>query len=113
MSPSDTTKANDNTTKSRSQGQKTLKVNEENMALGNSSGTNKDQGKAMGLALSTNPSKAPASLTLQVPQPSFPPNYRPVGSSNLEIYKTVNLSGIRPIASNDIDDPESLMGYLD
>jgi|GEM_PF-5280857 len=106
MSPSDTAKANDSSKKS-------LNVNEENTGLGNSSGTNKEQGKAMGLALSTNPSKAPASLTLQVSQPSFSPNYRPIGSSNLVIYKTVNLSGIRPIASNDMDDPESLMGYLD
>lgn len=36
---------------------------------------------------------------------------RPITVSNLNIYDF--LMGGRPIASNDIDDPETLMGYLD
>ncbi|HEY9811667.1 MAG TPA: hypothetical protein V6D13_20255 [Halomicronema sp.] len=36
---------------------------------------------------------------------------RPITASTLDIYDF--LAGGRPIASNDIDDPESLMGYLD
>jgi len=38
---------------------------------------------------------------------------RPIGLSNLQFASTVNFSGIRPIASNNIDDIATLIGYLD
>lgn len=41
------------------------------------------------------------------------PNNRPVVASNLAIAKLGFLPGNRPIASNEIDDPEDLMGFLD
>jgi hypothetical protein len=38
---------------------------------------------------------------------------RPIGSSDLVISETYSVMGNRPVASNTIDDPESLMGFLD
>jgi hypothetical protein len=38
---------------------------------------------------------------------------RPVALSHLKISETYSVMGNRPVASNEIDDPEILMGYLD
>lgn len=67
---------------------------------------------------------------LQVRQTISVAGIRPIFASNLQIRDTISVSGNRPIfastlkiqqmlpgnrpvASNDIDDPESLMGFLD
>lgn len=38
---------------------------------------------------------------------------RPIVASHLKISEDYNVMGNRPVASNQIDDPVSLMGYLD
>ncbi len=38
---------------------------------------------------------------------------RPITASTLEISETYRVMGNRPVASNEIDDPTTLMGYLD
>ncbi|GBF80984.1 hypothetical protein [Aphanothece sacrum] len=38
---------------------------------------------------------------------------RPIMASHLHISETYNVMGDRPVASNEIDDPELLMGFLD
>ncbi|MEC4990288.1 MAG: hypothetical protein SAJ37_16275 [Oscillatoria sp. PMC 1068.18] len=38
---------------------------------------------------------------------------RPVAASTLKLSDNYKLMGNRPIASNEIDDPDALMGYLD
>jgi len=38
---------------------------------------------------------------------------RPISTSHLKISETYSVMGSRPVASNEIDDPEALMGYLD
>jgi hypothetical protein len=38
---------------------------------------------------------------------------RPIGASSLIISDTYKVMGSRPVASNDIDDPTLLMGFLD
>jgi hypothetical protein len=38
---------------------------------------------------------------------------RPIGASSLIISETYKVMGSRPVASNDIDDPTLLMGFLD
>ncbi len=38
---------------------------------------------------------------------------RPIGASSLIISETYKVMGNRPVASNFIDDPASLMGFLD
>ncbi|MGK7931464.1 MAG: hypothetical protein AB4041_08520 [Microcystaceae cyanobacterium] len=38
---------------------------------------------------------------------------RPIVSSHLQISETYTVMGDRPVAPNDIDDPATLMGFLD
>ena len=38
---------------------------------------------------------------------------RPISAGNLAISEVYTSMGNRPVASNDIDDPDALMGYLD
>ncbi|MDJ0679484.1 MAG: hypothetical protein QNJ18_06425 [Xenococcaceae cyanobacterium MO_167.B52] len=38
---------------------------------------------------------------------------RPITMSTLQVSETYTVMGNRPVASNDIDDPLTLMGYLD
>ncbi|TVQ45719.1 MAG: hypothetical protein EA365_07225 [Gloeocapsa sp. DLM2.Bin57] len=38
---------------------------------------------------------------------------RPIASRTLQISETFSVMGNRPVASNQIDDPKVLMGYLD
>ncbi|WP_013323236.1 hypothetical protein [Gloeothece verrucosa] len=38
---------------------------------------------------------------------------RPIAASHLVISETYTVMGNRPVASNEIDDPASLMGFLD
>ena len=38
---------------------------------------------------------------------------RPITLSGLQISETSTVMGNRPVASNEIDDPSTLMGYLD
>jgi len=38
---------------------------------------------------------------------------RPISVSHLKISETYSVMGNRPVASNEIDDPRALMGYLD
>ena len=38
---------------------------------------------------------------------------RPITLSTLQVSETYTVMGNRPVASNDIDDPLTLMGYLD
>lgn len=38
---------------------------------------------------------------------------RPVSGTTLKISETYTVMGNRPVASNEIDDPVSLMGYID
>ncbi len=38
---------------------------------------------------------------------------RPISLSNLQVSETYVVMGNRPVASNEIDDPITLMGYLD
>ena len=38
---------------------------------------------------------------------------RPISSSGLAISTTYSVMGNRPVASNEIDDSETLMGYID
>lgn len=38
---------------------------------------------------------------------------RPIALSHLKISETYAVMGNRPVASNEIDDPEALMGFLD
>ncbi|MGB3694775.1 MAG: hypothetical protein WA865_22930 [Spirulinaceae cyanobacterium] len=38
---------------------------------------------------------------------------RPITASHLNISETYRVMGNRPVASNEIDDPTTLMGYLD
>jgi hypothetical protein len=38
---------------------------------------------------------------------------RPIALSHLHISETYTVMGNRPVASNEIDDPEALMGFLD
>jgi hypothetical protein len=38
---------------------------------------------------------------------------RPIGARSLEISESYSVMGNRPVASNVIDDPRTLMGYLD
>lgn len=38
---------------------------------------------------------------------------RPIAASHLVISETYSVMGSRPVASNEIDDPTSLMGFLD
>lgn len=40
-------------------------------------------------------------------------NGRPITASNPALMQTSNLPGRRPIASNEIDDSDGLLGYLD
>ncbi len=38
---------------------------------------------------------------------------RPIGVSTLQISQTYSVMGNRPVASNEIDDSETLMGFID
>lgn len=38
---------------------------------------------------------------------------RPIGASTLKVSETYTVMGNRPVASNEIDDPSTLMGYID
>lgn len=39
--------------------------------------------------------------------------HRPIMASHLKISETYSVMGNRPVASNEIDDPATLMGFLD
>jgi hypothetical protein len=39
--------------------------------------------------------------------------HRPIAASHLQISETYAVMGNRPVASNEIDDPTTLMGFLD
>jgi hypothetical protein len=39
--------------------------------------------------------------------------HRPIMASHLKISETYSVMGNRPVASNEIDDPTTLMGFLD
>ncbi len=53
------------------------------------------------------------SSTLQASEIVFMVGKRPIGASHLHVTHTVQMSGLRPIASNDTEDADSLLGYLD
>lgn len=53
------------------------------------------------------------SSTLQASEIVFMVGKRPIGASHLHVTHTVQMSGLRPIASNDTEDGDSLLGYLD
>lgn len=55
----------------------------------------------------------PVSNSLQVADIVFMIGNRPVGPSHLHIDHTEQMSGLRPIASNDTEDADTLIGYLD
>lgn len=38
---------------------------------------------------------------------------RPIAASHLQVHETYTVMGNRPVASNEIDDPATLMGFLD
>ncbi len=51
--------------------------------------------------------------TFQIAHSDTLPGHRPVAVSSLMSADTSKLPGHRPIAPNEIDDPASLMGFLD
>lgn len=38
---------------------------------------------------------------------------RPIGASAIQVSQTYSVMGNRPVASNEIDDPATLMGFID
>jgi hypothetical protein len=50
---------------------------------------------------------------LQILDTDTLPGHRPIMASNPSLMNANHLLGNRPIASNDVDDPLTLMGYLD
>lgn len=50
---------------------------------------------------------------IQVVNSDLLPGHRPIMASSADLLNAAMLLGNRPIAANDIDDPLTLMGYLD